>query len=119
VILHGDLHHANILSSTRGGWVAIDPKGILGDPGYEVGSFMLNRLPPEASAAAMTEILSRRLSIFSEELHIGRERLAQWAFCHAVLSALWDFEESAEWERTIQLAQILQRALLQELHMSL
>ena len=44
VILHGDLHHTNILSSAKSGWVSIDPKGISGDPGYEVGSFMLNQL---------------------------------------------------------------------------
>ena len=48
-ILHGDLHHTNILFSARSGWVAIDPKGICGDAGYEVGSFMLNRLPAHAS----------------------------------------------------------------------
>lgn len=77
VVLHGDLHHDNILASSRSGWVAIDPKGIAGDPGYEVGSFMLNRLPPGASEAETMKILSRRLSIFSLELNIERERLAQ------------------------------------------
>jgi streptomycin 6-kinase len=108
VILHGDLHHENILSSTSDGWLAIDPKGICGDPGYEVGSFMLNQLPGEASDAEIMTILDRRLSIFSAELDIRRERLAGWAFCHAVLSALWNFEESTEWLSTIRLAEMLQ-----------
>jgi streptomycin 6-kinase len=107
VILHGDLHHANILRAAQSEWIAIDPKGISGDPGYEVGSFMMNRLPAEASDSALREILGRRLSIFSDELQIKRERLAGWAFCHAVLSAVWDFEESAEWRGTIHLAQLL------------
>jgi streptomycin 6-kinase len=109
LILHGDLHHANILCSSRAGWVAIDPKGIVGDPGYEVGPFMLNQLPAGASESATMKILTRRLSIFSGELRIGRERLAQWAFCHAVLSALWSFEDSEEWHGTIRLAQMLKR----------
>jgi streptomycin 6-kinase len=109
VFLHGDLHHDNILSSSGKGWMAIDPKGIAGDPGYEVGSFMLNQLPADASEPATIEMLSRRLSIFSEELMIGRKRLARWAFCHAVLSAWWDFEESAECHGTIRLAQLLGR----------
>ncbi len=109
VILHGDLHHGNILFSSKDGWVAIDPKGICGDRGYEVGSFMLNQLPVEASECVLMEILSRRLSIFSDELQIGREHLARWAFCHAVLSALWDFEESAEWRGTIRLAQMIEQ----------
>lgn len=109
VILHGDLHHANILFSTKRGWVAIDPKGIVGDRGYEVGSFMLNQLPIGTSESATMKVLTRRLSIFSDELRIGRERLARWAFCYAVLSALWDFEESGEWHGTIRLAQLLER----------
>src|ERR1700730_5931848 len=109
VILHGDLHHENILSSASHGWLAIDPKGICGDPGYEVGSFVLNRLPAEASDTETMTILDQRLSIFSAELGIQRERLASWAFCHAVLSALWNFEESTEWLSTIRLAEMLQR----------
>jgi streptomycin 6-kinase len=109
LILHGDLHHTNILSSTERGWLAIDPKGVCGDPGYEVGSFMLNRLPAGASESALLEYMRRRLSIFSEELRVGQGRLAGWAFCHAVLSALWDFEESADWRPTVRLARILER----------
>lgn len=109
VILHGDLHHENILCDERGGWVVIDPKGICGDKGYEIASFMMNQLPTGASDLMLREILSRRLSIFADELQISRERLAGWAFCHAVLSAVWDFEESAEWGGTIHLAQILER----------
>ncbi len=109
VILHGDLHHGNILYSARSGWVAIDPKGICGDRGYDVGSFMLNQLPVGASEFMTMEVLDRRLSIFSDKLEMGRERLARWAFCHAVLSALWDFEESADPSNTIRLAQMIER----------
>ena len=109
IVLHGDLHHENILFSEERGWLAIDPKGICGDPGYDVGPFMLNQVSAGTSTAATIEILTNRLSVFSEELGISRERLARWAFCHAVLSALWDFEESAEWSGTIRLAQLLER----------
>jgi streptomycin 6-kinase len=109
VLLHGDLHHANVLLSEEKGWAAIDPKGICGDAGYEVGPFMLNQLPDGSSDSATVEILKRRLSIFSDELQMSRGRLARWSFCHAVLSALWDFEESADWGETIRLALMLQR----------
>ncbi|MDB5034422.1 MAG: hypothetical protein JWQ98_1663 [Chlorobi bacterium] len=107
VILHGDLHHANILSSSPGGWMAIDPKGVCGDPGYEVGSFMINRLPAGMSDFETIDFFNRRLSIFEHELNIDRKRLARWAFCHAVLSAAWSFEESLEWRDTIHLALLL------------
>lgn len=110
MILHGDLHHANVLYSETRGWLAIDPKGVCGDPGYEVGCFMLNQLPAEASESATVDILSRRLSIFADELQIERARLAKWAFCHAVLSAVWSFQDSADWQDIIRLARILVRA---------
>lgn len=109
IILHGDLHHANILCSEKRGWVAIDPKGIAGDRGYEVGPFMLNKLPGNSPESETLEILDERLSIFSDELQISHERLTRWAFCHAVLSAVWDFEEGAEWGDTIRLARMLKR----------
>jgi streptomycin 6-kinase len=110
LIVHGDLHHENILFSAERGWLAIDPKGIHGDPGYEVGSFMLNQLPLSEPDSVIREIMTRRLTIFSDELQIEQRRLARWAFCHAVLSAAWSFEESAPWEDTIRLAQLLEQA---------
>lgn len=112
VILHGDLHHANILFSAERGWVAIDPKGIMGDRGYEVGSFMLNQLPVGASDSTTMAIFSQRLSIFSDELQINRERLTLWAFCHAVLSAVWEMEEGKDCQGTIRLARLIERLIL-------
>jgi streptomycin 6-kinase len=110
VLLHGDLHHGNILLAEKREWVAIDPKGIVGDPGYEVGAFMLNQLPCGSSESATMKMLDERLSLFSDELQISRERLARWAFCHAVLSALWSFEDDEEWDGTIRLARMLERS---------
>ncbi|HEV2764866.1 MAG TPA: aminoglycoside phosphotransferase family protein, partial [Pyrinomonadaceae bacterium] len=107
VILHGDLHHTNVLSDERRGWLAIDPKGLCGDPGYEIGSFMLNRLPDARDDGALGDVLNRRLKIFSEELCMSRERLAGWAFCHAMLSALWGEEDSEDWTRAVRLARVL------------
>jgi streptomycin 6-kinase len=107
VILHGDLHHENILASEKDDWLAIDPKGICGDPGYEIGTFMLNQLPSEADTRM--KMLAQRLSIFSTELQINRARLAGWAFCHAVLSALWNFEEADDWRNTIHTAQLIEQ----------
>jgi streptomycin 6-kinase len=109
VLLHGDLHHANILFSEKRGWIAIDPKGIVGDPGFEIGAFMLNQLTCNSSESATKDILDERLSIFSDELQINRGRLSRWAFCHALLSAVWDFEDAADWGDTVRLARMLER----------
>ncbi|HEV7396564.1 MAG TPA: aminoglycoside phosphotransferase family protein [Pyrinomonadaceae bacterium] len=109
LILHGDLHHDNVLYSQKRGWLVIDPKGVCGDPAYEVGTFMLNQLPEADSDESMSRILGRRLVIFSEELDIDWLRLARWAFAHAVLSAVWSLEESADWKPAIRVAQLLKR----------
>jgi streptomycin 6-kinase len=106
-ILHGDLHHENILSSRRDDWLAIDPKGLCGDPGYEVSSFMLNQLPHLSTDSAVRNVLENRLAIFAEELEISQPRLARWSFCHAVVSALWDFEEQCDPGKTLRVATIL------------
>jgi streptomycin 6-kinase len=45
VVLHGDLHHDNVLSATREPWLAIDPHGVVGDPGYDVGAMLYNPDP--------------------------------------------------------------------------
>ncbi len=108
VLLHGDLHHGNILFAAAGGWMAIDPKGLCGDPGYEMGTFMLNQLPVGAADAETLAVLAQRLMTFAAELQMERTRLARWAFCHAVLSALWSLEEADDWQPTIRLAQMLE-----------
>jgi streptomycin 6-kinase len=108
VLLHGDLHHANILASTNG-WIAIDPKGVAGDPGYEIGPFMLNQLPSGVADSTVQELFNQRLSIFAAELQISQTRLAAWAFCYAALSALWEFEDSGDWRDGIHLAQLFEQ----------
>ncbi|MEP7216121.1 MAG: aminoglycoside phosphotransferase family protein [Anaerolineaceae bacterium] len=93
VVLHGDLHHFNILRAEREPWLAIDPKGVVGEPAYEVGAFMRNPSPQLLSEPRPGEIMSRRLDIFSEELGIDRQRLRGWSFAQAVLSACWSYED--------------------------
>ena len=116
MILHGDLHHENILYSTEHSWLAIDPKGLCGDPGYEVATFMLNQLPLNASRSTLRQVLARRVSIFSDELKMERQRLAKWSFCHAALSAAWSFEEGAEHKGTIFIAQVLEDLIREKLN---
>jgi streptomycin 6-kinase len=106
VLLHGDLHHYNILSARRAPWLAIDPKGMSGDPGYEVGPFLLN--PDLGSAEQRPDVLRRRLEVFAEELGYHRDRLRDWGIAHGVLSACWSLEdEGYGWEGAIGAAETL------------
>ena len=92
-LLHGDLHHQNILSTGGGGWIAIDPKGVLGEPEYEAGAWIRNPLPLLAESPDMRGMLARRIAIISERLGYDPRRVGRWAFAQAVLAAIWMVED--------------------------
>ena len=107
-LLHGDLHHDNILAATREPWLAIDPKGVVGEPAAEVGPLLLNPRPLLLSWPHPERVLARRLDILSEALGIERERLWAWGLAHAMLSACWSVEDfGAGWEYAIAVAELL------------
>lgn len=82
----------NVLRDSRRGWVAIDPKGVLGEPEYEAGAALRN--PWDRSDVFASPVaIERRVAILSRTLRFDEERLRSWAFAQAVLSALWDIED--------------------------
>jgi streptomycin 6-kinase len=110
VLLHGDCHHFNILSSERG-WLAIDPKGVIGPAGYEVGPLLMNPWGDFLDRPDPVGITERRLAILSERLGFPRERLRDWGLCHAVLSAWWDLAgDGTGGEYSIGCAEVIARA---------
>jgi streptomycin 6-kinase len=107
VLLHGDLHHYNILRAEREPWLAIDPKGIVGDRGYEVGMFLLNPFDFREQPNPQ-QIMERRVYLLAEELGIERERVRGWGVAQAVLSAWWTVEENGnDWEPALFCAELL------------
>jgi streptomycin 6-kinase len=86
-VLHGDLHHYNVLRDRRAGWRAIDPKGLAGDRCFDVCQFFRN--PRDRPSPRVNR---RRLDIFCAELGLDRQRTKAWCLVHAVLDACWDFE---------------------------
>jgi len=93
VLLHSDLHHDNILSHATEGWVAIDPRGVVGEPAFEIGTFIYNPIPDLLAQNNASAIMARRLKLFAELLEMDLQRLKNWAYVQAVLSACWDIEE--------------------------
>lgn len=108
VLLHGDLHHENILSAERQPWLALDPKGVGGEPAYEVGALLRNPLPQLLDAPEPGRILARRVDQLADELGFDRARIIGWGLAQAVLSAWWSFEDHGHgWEPAIRCAEIL------------
>jgi streptomycin 6-kinase len=93
VLLHGDFHHFNVLESERS-WLAIDPKGVVGPKGYEVGPLLINPVPDFLNGSNPRAQTEKRIDILSEVLDMERERIHSWAICHAVLSAWWSLEDN-------------------------
>ena len=99
VVLHGDLHHDNILSAARQPWLAIDPKGVVGDPVYEVGALLRNPVPQVYSHPHPVALTRRRVDLLADRLGFDRRRIVGWALAQAVLSAWWSIEdEGYGWE---------------------
>ena len=88
VLLHGDLQHNNILFDGEK-WVAIDPKGVLGPLGYEVGAFVYNPIPELLSIPNPKEIIINRMLLFSKLLNIEANTIKDYTFVMAALSATW------------------------------
>jgi len=96
VVLHGDLHHENILAARRVPWLAIDPKGVVGEPAYETGALLRNCLPDLRDAPQVVRVLARRIDLLAEALDLDRARVRDWAIAQAVLSAWWIIEDGSD-----------------------
>ncbi|MDQ6652196.1 MAG: phosphotransferase [Acidobacteriota bacterium] len=91
-LLHGDLQHYNVLFDSERGWLAIDPKGVIGEIEYEIGAVLRNPFErPDLFASRST--IERRLNQFASSLNFDVRRALAWGFAQAVLSAIWGIED--------------------------
>jgi streptomycin 6-kinase len=91
-LLHGDLQHYNVLFDADRGWLAIDPKGVVGEVEYELGASLRN--PGERpDLFASPDIVERRVRLHAARLGIDADRTLRWACAQAVLSAIWTVED--------------------------
>lgn len=95
VLLHGDLHHDNILQNGDE-WLVIDPKGVIGEPAYEVAAFIRNPMPELLNHADAPNIIHNRVTQFAEALELPSQRILDWCFVQAVLSWVWAIEDGCD-----------------------
>ncbi|PYE48937.1 aminoglycoside phosphotransferase family protein [Deinococcus yavapaiensis] len=91
--LHGDLHHGNVLSFGERGWLAIDPKGLIGERSFDYANIFYNPVP---LLATNPERFRRRVDVVSERAGLERERLVQWILAYGGLSSAWHLEDGDE-----------------------
>jgi streptomycin 6-kinase len=107
LLIHGDLHEGNILKSEREPWLALDPKGVIGDPAYDATYFSLSQdsLLREAQPG---RVLARRVDQLARELGFERARILDWGFALAVLTSWWSFEDHGRgWEEASARAELV------------
>jgi streptomycin 6-kinase len=91
-LLHGDLHHGNVLLDSERGWLAIDPKGVVGELEYEIGAALRNPIEnPEVFL--QPHRIRARIDCFANRLQLDADRILAWAFAQTVLSAIWLIED--------------------------
>ena len=115
-VLHGDLHHENVLKNGHE-WIVIDPKGVIGPLEYEVGRFIMNPIFQLLQQSNARHIIANRINKFSEIFDFDKQRLIDWAFAQAVLSACWAEEDGREdvFNYFVKFAKIIEKISRDEL----
>lgn len=107
VVVHGDLHHDNVLRSERETWLAIDPHGAVGDPGIEIAPVLYNP-DPWIRDDALLALVPIRLKRLADGLGIPLDRARAWAYVGCVLSEVWDAESGdSTGGRALDIARLL------------
>lgn len=92
--LHADIHHQNVLDAGPArGWIAIDPKRVLGERGYDFANLFTD---PDADTALAPGHFERRVAVVVEHGRIERRRLLQWIVAYQGLSAAWFISDDEE-----------------------
>jgi streptomycin 6-kinase len=90
VVLHGDMHHSNVLRFESRGWLAIDPKGLVGERGFDHANIFCN---PDDRTATMPGRLARQIRVVAEAADVKPNRLLSWVLAWAGLSAAFAVED--------------------------
>jgi streptomycin 6-kinase len=112
-LLHGDLQHYNVIEDRDRGWLAIDPKGVVGEVEIEIAAGLRN--PADfPSVFADPVCVERRVTTFASRLALDADRILRWAFALGVLSAVWHVEDGhvlAETNAPLSLVRAVQAVL--------
>ena len=104
--LHGDIHHENLMFDGKK-WLAIDPKGLVGDRAYDVANTFLNPVGAKERCFDLSRV--KLLShTFSKRLGICENRILCFAYAHACLSACWSIQGGTCPELALTFADMIQ-----------
>ncbi len=86
ILIHTDLHYANVLADESGDWRAIDPKPLSGDPHYEVAPVLWNRF--DELEGDVRNGVRRRFHAIIDATGFDEDRARDWVVVRMVVNAL-------------------------------
>lgn len=89
LLVHGDLHYANVLAADREPWLAIDPHPLAGDPAYEVAPLLWNRWDEAVGSGDLRGALLERLYTVVDAAELKEDRVRDWVTVRAMVNVLW------------------------------
>ncbi|WP_346010682.1 aminoglycoside phosphotransferase family protein [Streptomyces sp. SID5910] len=102
-LLHWDLHYENVLASDRAPWLAIDPKPLAGDPGFDLLPALDNRYDPAETRW--------RFDALTDTLALNRESARAWTLARVLQNLLWNVEDEDPLEQPqLEIAHLLRHA---------
>jgi streptomycin 6-kinase len=113
-LCHGDLHFDNVVSQGDH-FLAIDPKGIIGEMAFEASAFDLINTEEIENPNFDSTILLDRIHQLAAALKLNPERLLGWIFLRIMLSIQWSIEDQGDPSRRIKMAEKIYPILLKSL----
>lgn len=92
-LLHWDLHYDNVLAGTREPWLAIDPKPLAGEVGFELLPALCNRWDKVVATGDVPRAVRRRFDLMVDVLGLDRQRAAAWTLARVLQTVLWDLAD--------------------------
>jgi streptomycin 6-kinase len=102
-VLHGDIHHGNILDFGPRGWLAIDPKHLIGERAFDFVNILRN---PDAQAALAPGRFLRQVTVVADAACLDRTRLLKWTLAFTGLSAAWILADGDQPELDLAVAEL-------------
>jgi len=106
LVLHGDIHHHNIMQSSNRGWLAIDPQCLLGERTYDLANLFFN--PFDCfDIVENSERIQLYCDVFADKLNLDPLRILEFAFAYGCLSACWEIEDGENPGRRIRISKLI------------
>ncbi|MDR3501187.1 MAG: aminoglycoside phosphotransferase family protein [Legionella sp.] len=106
IFLHGDLHHDNILRHGSE-WLAIDPKGVIGEAEFEIAAFDFMYINELATTRDVKTLFAKRVELLAQKSGLEAQRINDWVFVRLILMAAWFIEDNGEPRWVIKLAELI------------